>query len=447
MKKRVLINNDNGRRDLLGLRLLDEALKRKRFQTEFCNRNNIKAKLRTFKPHALIAARGDNPIVRQASKACKVYIVPGEGGRQTKETMLSVFMGRGYTKLDDVDWISRCYLWNENTRKWLLETDLFDEKQLVVVGNPRIDIYRHVDLLKSSVEKNRKDFRIGVAFSATTTSTYFGEQHFAEVYHDTVHRDFKFPIVGPGRHFEDIIWRDHAILRRMIHVIKDYMNADLGKMWLRPNPLEGIKEYHFLEKRYPGRATVKTNQSLPEFLSGIDVLLTCWSTTGIEALMLGVPVISINGLIDQERLYDHVSPVASGFETFVPFYHLPKTEAELLDLLRQAKDGQLAPSQKSKEEVAALLKNNYNWPSKQQTVDLIASDLLFDLNSVDESTNDVWRSALPIKKGMPPFLYSVMIEIRSLITAIKSGDYKSYLAFLNSKDPQVESLLKRILNF
>ena len=32
-----------------------------------------------------------------------MFIIPGEG-HQTKETMLSVFMGRGW-KLDNVDWI------------------------------------------------------------------------------------------------------------------------------------------------------------------------------------------------------------------------------------------------------------------------------------------------------------------------------------------------------
>ena len=72
--------------------------------------------------------------------------------------------------------------------------------------------------------------------------------HYAQNYHDSIHRNYEFPIAGKNRHFEDIVWRDHAILRNMIHVIKDYMKCDIGEIWLRPNPLESIKEYEFLEK-------------------------------------------------------------------------------------------------------------------------------------------------------------------------------------------------------
>lgn len=443
-KKRILINNDNGRRDLLGLRLLEMSLQRQGFETAFCNRVNIRVKLRSFRPHALLAARGDNVVVREAAAVCKVYIIPGEGGRQTKETMLSVFMGRGYSKLDSVDWISRCYLWNENTKNWLLETGMFKEEQLAVVGNPRLDIYRSSDSIKKAKSSSDRPFRLGVAFSATSTSSYYGKPYFAKNYHDEIHKDMVFPILAPGRHFEDIVWRDHAILRRMMHVIKRYLENGVGEIWIRPNPLEGIGEYSFLEDAYPGRVRVVSEQTLPEFLGGIDTLLTCWSTTGLEALLLGIPTISISGMIDQDHLFRHISAKASGFESFVPFYHMPSTEDELFDLIELAKKGLLDASTMPDSKVTQLLKQNYNWPGAGSASDLIAMDLVRDLINYCEPNSKQWRQKIPMKYGIPVPLATTFISIRTFLQAIKSGEFKSYNAFMNVKDPQVESLIRKV---
>ena len=443
-KKRILINNDNGRRDLLGLRLLEMSLQRQGFETAFCNRVNIRVKLRSFRPHALLAARGDNVVVREAAAVCKVYIIPGEGGRQTKETMLSVFMGRGYSKLDSVDWISRCYLWNENTKNWLLETGMFKEEQLAVVGNPRLDIYRSSDSIKKAKSSSDRPFRLGVAFSATSTSCYYGKPYFAKNYHDEIHKDMVFPILAPGRHFEDIVWRDHAILRRMMHVIKRYLENGVGEIWIRPNPLEGIGEYSFLEDAYPGRVRVVSEQTLPEFLGGIDTLLTCWSTTGLEALLLGIPTISISGMIDQDHLFRHISAKASGFESFVPFYHMPSTEDELFDLIELAKKGLLDASTMPDSKVTQLLKQNYNWPGAGSASDLIAMDLVRDLINYCEPNSKQWRQKIPMKYGIPVPLATTFISIRTFLQAIKSGEFKSYNAFMNVKDPQVESLIRKV---
>ena len=300
-RHRVLLFNDNTKRDLLGIRLLELALNRRGVQTSICNSHNAKIRLHQLRPHAFIAARGDQTIAREAAKICKVYILPGEGGHQTKETMLSVFMGRGYWKLESVDWISRCYLWSTRTQEWLLETGMFRSDQLMVAGNPRLDLYRNHKLLNDLSAGHNRPFRLGVAFSAKNTSTFYGKQKFAKVYHD-MHREMTFPITAPGRHCEDIIWRDHAILRNMMRTISAYLKRSEGEIWFRPSPFESPSEYMFLETAYPGRVKVLPNQTLPEFLCGVDTILTCWSTVGIEALILGKPVVSIAGLIDLPRL-------------------------------------------------------------------------------------------------------------------------------------------------
>lgn len=441
-RPRVLIFNDNAKRDLLGIRLLENALRRRGIATAICNPQNAKVKLRQFRPHGLIAARGDHAIARLAAKACKVFIVAGEGGHQTKETMLSVFMGRGYWKLDSVDWIERCYLWSEQTRGWLLETGIFKDAQLQVVGNPRLDIYRDTGLV-AGLSKNEGPFRLGVAFSAKSTSTYYGHPRFAKVYHD-MHREMTFPITQPGRHYEDVLWRDHAILRNMMSSMRSFLEQTPGEVWLRPSPFESPAEFEFLERLYPGRVKVLPNQTLPEFLCGVDAVLTCWSTVGLEALLLKKPVISIAGLLDQEHLFQHISPRASGFETFVQHYHQPDSEDALLDTLQAASTGALSPSARPEAETVTLLHDLYNWPGEAPACELIAEDIARSLGTSRTQPNAYWKIALPLRYGMPPALASLLVTLRTLQVTVSSGDFKAYWDFLRTSDPAIEKLLRQM---
>lgn len=448
--KKILIHNDNGRRDLLGLKLLERALISQGFKVFFANRTALRARIRRIQPDAVIMARGDNPTAEMASAVCRVYILPSEGARTTKETTLSVFLGRGYSAIRSAGWIRRCYLWNEKTKDWLLETGMLAPSQIKVVGNPRLDIYRCQNYRASAKKRvEGAPLRIGIAFSATTTSAYYGPPHFAETYHDHVRKDYVFPVAGPGRHFEDLIWRDHAILRNMMHLIKEIGESTTFEMFLRPNPLEGISEYHFLEKRYPGRLRVTSQETLPEFLSNIDVLLTCWSTTGIEALLNDIPVISINGLLNPERLFDHISKEASGFNSFVTHYHTPKSVANLMDLLELAKDNKLAPSQKSRDETAVMLTDIFGWKATQpSSCSLIAEDIAKDLDSMSSqasaSSGSSWKTALPLRYSMPPIMAEYALHLRDIVKAMRSGEYRSYMSFLSCDDPHVTQLLRRV---
>lgn len=440
---RVLLFNDNAKRDLLGIRLLERALNQLGVQTRLCHPQNVKIRLHQFKPHAFVAARGDHAIARQAAALCKVYVVAGEGAQQTKETMLSVFMGRGYWKLDSVDWISRCYLWSTATRSWLMDTEMFRPDQLMVVGNPRLDLYRQTALIQELSAKGGRPFRLGVAFSAKSTSTYYGNPHFAQTYHD-MHREMTFPITAAGRHYEDIVWRDHAILRNMMRSLRAYLEQSEGEVWLRPSPFESPREYMFLERMYPGRVKVLPDQTLPEFLCGVDAVLTCWSTVGIEALLLRKPVVSIAGLIDQEHLFRHISARASGFETFAQFYHQPATEPLLLDMLAKAAKGELTPSAKSDAQVRDLLEGLYAWPGQGSACELIAQDMVRDLQGAPEHSARSWAEKLPLRYKVPLPLAELGAALRMWMITARSGEFKAYRNFLRTSDPAVEKLMQRL---
>jgi len=71
-------------------------------------------------------------------------------------------------------------------------------------------------------------------------------------------------------------------------------------------------------------------------------------------------------------------------------------------------------------------------------------DLVNDLANYSEASLKEWRKAIPMKYGIPVPLVVVYISVRSFIKAILSGEFKSYNAFLSTKDPKVEALIRRV---
>lgn len=440
-KRRILIVADNARRDFVATRLLQRGFQKRGTDVRLSTLLDMVPNLRRFKPHAVMSNRANMDFARPASKCCRIYIFPAEGGHLTKETMLSVFMGRSYWKLDSVDWIRRCYVWSEYVRNSLLETGMFRPDQLMVAGSVRLDPYRH-HIRTRKIPSDPKDFVLGVAFSAKSTSAYYGPPHSAESYMN-FHPEDSFPVTPPGRNFEDICWRDQAILRLSMRYLKRFLKDFPGKVILRPSPFEDEREFFFLEKRYPGRVKVVVNIPMLDFLEDIDALLTCWSTTGLEALIMGVPVISIAGTMDQEHLFRHVDKVASGFEKFVPAYHLPLNEEALFELLGKAQKGMLPVSPKSREEITQLLKDLYNWPYEKPAHEVIVNDVLQDLENFQETPDEVWREALPIPHGVPLVLTPLAYWARNQYRFYKRGNYKTLRDFYRLKDSRVDSLILR----
>ena len=61
MKKiRVLIHNDNSKRDLLGLKILQFELEKLGFKTKICNSQEADIMFRLFKPNIFLASEQTN---------------------------------------------------------------------------------------------------------------------------------------------------------------------------------------------------------------------------------------------------------------------------------------------------------------------------------------------------------------------------------------------------
>ena len=155
-------------------------------------------------------------------------------------------------------------------------------------------------------------------------------------------------------------------------------------------------------------------------------------------------MISIAGLLDQQHLFSHISPKASGFETFVKFYHQPESEEELLRLVDLALDNKLPSSPRLEHEVDQLLWDLYNWPGEQSTCSLIADDIVEVIADAKDKSSQYWKEKLPFRLQVPIFLATIIARARFFVKRFNSGSFKSYTDFQTHKDKNVEALLRKL---
>jgi surface carbohydrate biosynthesis protein len=464
---KILIIVDNAARDLLPSRLLQKKLNETGAKAYVCSKRDVVLWFYMIKPDACVFPRGDWPITSELAKSSKIFVMPSEGARLTAETMMSVFVGRLHSLTTDgsnersdqsgrpiksFNFIDRVYLWGQTTRSFLKTSGYFSDDQLFVSGNSRLDIYRSVNKKKI----NREKMVVGFAFSAKSTSVYDGRLNYAEQLFSMSENSF-LPMVPKGHHWEDYAWRDFAILRRVMWIIKRVLKQTEHKVLLRIGPFENINDYQFLQDKFPDRLEIqKRDGLLVDFLENIDCLVTCWSTTGIEAQIMGIPTIAIPFLIDEKALYSHVDPKANGFDTFLNCYHTPKSENEVMEMIEQCRHGSLAVY-KDKDFYDSFIKDVYHWPSERSASDVIAADIIdrikgysfanADLDPDIVSVPVLFRILMKVKV-LPQIIvfsfYRLLKLIRNFQIDVTSNSYVSNRAFYHTKDSKMERKIKNI---
>lgn len=387
----VVIHLDNARRDLLASRLLQEAFERRGVRAHLSSQRTDTLLLRRRRPFAFISSRGDFPWLRDVAKCCTVYVMPSEGARLTNETMTAVFTGRsgsqaragvgGLTE-ETFSYIRRVFLWGRQTESVLQDTGLFRPEQLMVTGNPRFDLYSA--LRTGAPPQRRKGFTLGAAFSVKTTSVFDGRPYYARWLYrlDETLMD-RLNLLPPGRHWEDLVWRDFAVLRRLMKVLRLVIENTDWDVLLRVGVFEDPEDYRFLLDLAPGRIRIQPAQEQQaDFLTQVDALLTCSSTVGMEALALDIPVIAMLFSIPVDRLADHIDSKTNGLDLLRSIYHAPESIEQAFQMLEQASRGELRASP-NPAVAAQTLCDLYDWPLSEPAAERIADAVLADHAAAD----------------------------------------------------------------
>lgn len=445
--KKIIIQNDNGTRDLFYLKIIEFFLKKKNFQTYISDVNTLKVNLRRIKPDAVLASRLDNDIIQKIKHLTNIFIIAGEGGRTTKESSLPVYFGSGLSTLKskNFNWVKRVYCWNKNVKKWLIGSKKFQNKQSFVSGNPKIDIYNTQEFKKETKIRKKKNFTIGVAFSSHSTSSYKGKLWTPHQSYFYI-KNHPYAILKKGGYHEDMVWRDYGLLRIFMNSIRELLEKTNYNFLIKVGPFENIEYFKFLEKNYPKRIKIcNVKLSTHAFIKKIDILLTGVSTIGIEALINKKPVFSLNGFFDQKRLYDHIDLKKSGYTSYVKLYYHIKNNKDLIDKIKLVRNKSLNFSSKNEKVTNRELESIYfNYNKKFMASNLIAEDISAIVKKSKTIKNkDAWKKKLKMRYEIPYFFALILIRIRDLIYALKSGAFKNYLNFFSSKNSDLDKEIKK----
>jgi hypothetical protein len=176
--------------------------------------------------------------------------------------------------------------------------------------------------------------------------------------------------------YEDWIWQAVAVTRHMVKIAWEVSQRTKALIVLRPGPWEQYGVYQGLTRHIP-QLSIEPMQLQHEYTQQAFATVDASSALGLEAILAGTPVISVNALVP--GLEAHVGGAGgTRFNApYRPFYWHPSTVEEAVDLILQAQRGAL-PVVPTREGLDAYFQDHMRWPS-DRPASFAIGDLLLGL--------------------------------------------------------------------
>jgi surface carbohydrate biosynthesis protein len=370
--KTFLLQVDQKARDLVSVLLIGEYLEDLGQSVFYCSKTDMHAMALKIRPDVFVmsSSQGEyRDLANAIAPFCKIVLMTQEGACATKESTLVRHLLKGCDEACYIKGLSRVYLWGELSKQWLLEENVYPEDIIRVVGTSRLDLY-HL----GATSKSKSD-KLKVGFANRGFPVNHKEQKNPVMEIDSCRGTGGFrAYLDKDREWEDWIWHSVASLRVNLELVEQLSKDKETEIRFRPDPYERYQSYKFLEDKY-SNFKINVDPTLYNFMAEIDVLITEFSTTGLEAMLLKKPVIATQKLLGP-RLADHNSKANHLNPDHMQFYWQPNTYSELLELIEKIKDKQL-PYSPEPEKAKRYLKEIYNWKDQEVSSSFkIAVDLI-----------------------------------------------------------------------
>lgn len=439
--KKVLLLVDQKARDLASVFLVGEYLRDFGIHVSYCNKGNMLAAFERVQPNVLVLSCSEGQykeLACYAAPTCKIVLMTQEGACATKESTILRHTMAGMGVDTYIRGLSRVYLWSELSKQWLLEEAVYPEHVIRVFSTSRVDAYRQADVRAPDPTGS---IRVGFANRGASINPAIKSNPIQELDQyralDGSHRAY----MDENREWEDWIWHCMASVRTTLDLIETLAATGRYEIVFRPDPYEDYTSYDFLKEKYPN-FRVNVDPILANFIEDIDVLVTEFSTTGIDALLLRKPVISTQKLIGP-RLVDHNSRPNHLNPSQMRLYWQPADKAEFLQMINDAVSGTI-PYSPARDEAEAYLREFYSWPSDGPSAAyLIAKDIEMLCHS-DASAEQAElhrseyrehpfvnrlasRTGLPVSITRKLFLQPFLFDIKHLFKAYRRGDFHTHV--------------------
>lgn len=349
-KPRVAIRAFTCRRDVAPAAVLAELLKARGCEVEICSVRSFKSVLRFWRPDVVVV-NTVSPVeqVRSILPDCKLVLLEGEGlvGEEVSRARYWQQHPDNYHRIDLV------LLWGQHQADQVKALNPeFSTDKLHVVGNPKLDLVR---FLPKGLAYDPASRRVGVVCRFHNINFFEG-----------------YPTVWSLRNERVLKWvtlqaRGFYAMVRAVRAVLE--NTDLA-VTMRPHPLERIDSYHRFKHHWFGdelcrRVEIDEGLDLAEWAVGCRALISPTSTSLLEAYLLRVPVINIDGLSGTEDgNRDHAGVAADWQSAGV----MPRTVDELVELVTDK-----LPSVTTNERIEKQLREQSGW-GVAKSANLAATD-------------------------------------------------------------------------
>jgi len=325
----------------------------------------------------------------------RIALIDQEGGRIGEEPFRRSFKLHGNGMKEKMGRVaSKIFVWGPVHARWLADMGIGVGDTVVAVGSPRLDPYLMDDA--ASGPKSLGVTLRGDPLTSNTANLMRTVYQFTKV--DYPHGiGVGYPVEAQ---YEDKMWHVVASTRYLFKVALAFSKRSHAPIVFRPGPWEQIRQYDFVPTVVP-ESVVDPYAVQDDYVRQAFALLDESSSLGIEGLLAGVPVISVQRLIP--RLVDHIAGTGGGLHDapYMGCYWRPETTDEAVDLLLRAQRGEL-PASPRPDELQDYLRDYHCWPRERPSSFQIADQILDLLDapagvSAGAESRGTWNTDLPAR--------------------------------------------------
>jgi hypothetical protein len=363
-KTKILVYVDQKRRDLYPMEKIKDALQNTGdYAVRLSGKADFLFSVMFFKPQIIIYGKNDGyhgDWLRAISGSIVISINTEQGYTDANETYINFMEGHKYLRAPEHESVDYHFLISEITKQHLIP--YLDEKKLKVVGYTRL----MQDEFATKSKPCKKRFVIGIAAGEDIGDKYNIQSSFTSYldkpfgYLDNVQGFLAF-------HLLDRCWLNHICetLKKKYDVVVRYRFND--------------KDYMFNEDGI----RIDMSDSPINFFNDCDLVIMGQSTIGVEAMMYGIPVISITKLINPGFSFTKVVDFP-----YINICWQPESFDELLQMIELRKDENLDLSPRYDDYVSFVSNTYYNGQKKDSCMGSIV-DFISKLELKNEAYLDL----------------------------------------------------------
>ena len=327
-KVEVLLVIDYNKRELLGMLLVQHFLWKRGIRAKIVNDLVIAIALEKYRPKIMVVGSPQLALAEYAEN-CRIAVVLTEHGSGQKTLIKDIVSGVHVSK-DCIENVDLFFRWGEFMTRFLIEENVFPKRKIETYGSPFSDHWR----LAQGNQRNPTK-QVGIA----TTWRVLGKPVNLMSWLDDAQNggpEESGYFLDPEKSEVWVYWE--ASLIRLYGELIGALTSKGHSVQLRPSWPEVRSIYKFLEIKYKGKFSVGGNERISLWLSGIDVLITLMSTTALDAILAGVPVISVKKIVNQ----DAYSRIPQGYVyDYEEYLRQPENFGELEQMVKEATNGNL----------------------------------------------------------------------------------------------------------